>query len=259
MEFEFRELSTPDDLEELISLQAIVGGLPPKDTMSPITLTAMTIKHPRVGWVLGAFHDEEMVAFSTGFATAEPHTAFGHMLGVLNEYRNSKVGFRLLQFGHDLYKKSGIQRVCWTFEPLESPNAHLYLNNMGGRCIRYLKAHYYLDVGLHHGMPQDRFLIELDLYHNHDRGPEPDSVQQALDRYPVAAENEMVSAEAVLVEIPGNLRLLQDRDPAAALAWRMSTRVIFEEYLNNRGMAAVKLFSDIEDGRRRSYLLLRRE
>jgi predicted GNAT superfamily acetyltransferase len=80
----------------------------------------MSIKSPRFGWLLSAFHKKKMVAFVVAFATAEPYTVFGHMLGVLPEYRDSKVGFTLLKRSFESYKESGMKKVCWTYEPLES-------------------------------------------------------------------------------------------------------------------------------------------
>jgi len=148
VEFEIRKLRHPDELKDVIKLQAMVGGLPPGDTMSPITLTALTIDPPCVGWVLGAFHDQKMISFIISFATAEPDAAYGHMLGVLQEYQNSSVGLQMLQRTFELFRKDGISRCYTTFEPLESRNAYIYLNRLGGRGIAYKEAHYYIDSGL---------------------------------------------------------------------------------------------------------------
>ena len=92
MELEIRNLHSPEEMEELIRLQAIVGGLPPKDTMSPITLTALSMEKPRTGWVMGAFLQGRMVGFNLVMATTEPNLAYGHMLGVLPEYRDAGRG-----------------------------------------------------------------------------------------------------------------------------------------------------------------------
>ncbi|MBI4775479.1 MAG: hypothetical protein HY788_15120 [Deltaproteobacteria bacterium] len=67
MDFEIRELSRPDELEDVIKLQAVVGGLPPKDTMSPITLRVLTSDRPRTGWVSGAYLNCIGKAASGGF------------------------------------------------------------------------------------------------------------------------------------------------------------------------------------------------
>jgi len=258
VEFEIRTLSHPDELKDVIKLQEMAGGLPPADTMSPITLTALTIDHPRVGWVLGAFHDQKMISFIISLATAEPDAAYGHMLCVLQEYQNSSVGFQMLQRLFEWFRKDGILRCYTTFEPLESRNAYIYLNRLGGHGIAYKEAHYYINSGLHQGMPQDRLLVELDVEYNSAQSRESTSLQDVLDRYPIVSPESMPETRAVLLEIPGDLRRLQEENPASALAWRMNTRTAFEEYLNNRGMAAVEFFSHVLNGKRRSFYLLSR-
>ncbi len=255
MEFEIRELRHPDELKEVIRLQAIVGGLPPEDTMSPITLTALAMDRPRVGWVLGAYHDQKMISFLIALGMAEPHAALGHMVGVHPDYRDSNVGLQILRRNFEQFERDGIKKAYTTFEPLESRNAHIYINKMGGRGIVYKKAHYYIDSGLHHGMPQDRLLVELDV--NKVLTPDGDHPPERVpDRYPIVTPENMPEAEAVLVEIPSDLRRLQAEDPASALAYRMDTRTIFEEYMDRREMAAEAFFSQVVNEKRRSFYLL---
>ena len=256
VEFEIRELNHPDELKDVIKLQEIVGGLPSADTMSPITLTALTIDRPRVGWVLGAFHDQKMISFIISLATAEPDAAYGHMLGVRREYQNSSVGFQMLQRNFDLFRKEGISRCYTTFEPLESRNAHIYLNRLGGHGVAYKKAHYYIDSGIHQGMPQDRLLVELDVEYNPAQDRKLTSLANVLDRYPIVSPERMPEVQAVLLEIPGDLRRFQEEDPASALAYCMRTRTVFEEYLDNRGMVAEAFLSDVMNEKRRSFYLL---
>ena len=224
--------------------------------MSPITLSALTMKRPRVGWVLGAFHGQKMISFVISLATAEPDAAYGHMLGVLPEYQNGSVGLQMLQHNFELFRRDGILRCYTTYEPLESRNAYIYINKMGGRGIVYKKAHYYIDSGLHHGMPQDRLLVDLDVNYDLSQSREAASLQEAMNRYPIVTSESMPEAEAVLVEIPGDVHRLLDKDPAAALVWRMNTRTLFEEYLDNRGMVVEEFLSDVSDGKRRSFYLL---
>lgn len=256
MEFDIREIAGEQEMEELIKLQEEVGGLPPKDTMSPITLSALLSQNPRVGLVLGAFHQGRMVGFSVGMGTMEPGLTLGHMLGVIPAYRNTGVGHALVLDFFDKAREIGCQRVANTYEPLEGRNAHLYLNKMNARGVRYKKAYYYIQEGIHQGMPQDRLLIVFHLDDIRDRSSELEPLSQALDRYPTATAEHMPQAEAVLLEIPADLRSLQKTDPQAVLDWRMGTRQVFEEYINQRGMCVRSLYSQEIDGARRSFYLL---
>ncbi|MCK5682309.1 hypothetical protein KAI46_16030 [bacterium] len=257
MKYEIRELSQPDELKDVIRLQAIVGGLPPEDTMSPITLTALSMDRPRVGWLLGAYHKQQMISFVISLATAEPDAAYGHMLGVLPEYRDSSIGLHMLQRNYELFRRDGISRCYTTYEPLESRNAYIYLNRLGGCGIAYKKAHYYIDSGLHQGMPQDRFLVEMDVEYDLNQARESISLAEALESYPIATSENMPDAKKVLVEIPATIHPLQDQDPDLALVWRMNTRAVFEEYIDNRGLVADEFLSELVDGKRRSFYLLR--
>ncbi len=258
VEYDIRELSQPDELKDVIKLQAIVGGLPPEDTMSPITLTALSMDRARTGWLLGAYHEQKMISFIISLATVEADAAYGHMLGVLPEYRDGSVGLQMLQRNYELFRRDGISRCYTTYEPLESRNAYIYLNKLGGRGVAYKKAHYYIDSGLHQGMPQDRFLVEMDVGYDLNQARESMSLTEVLARYPIATPEEMPDAQNVLVEIPAAIHPLQDKDPDLALAWRMKTRMVFEEYLDNRGLVAEEFLSDVIDGKRRSFYLLSR-
>ena len=69
---------------------------------------------------------------------------------------------------------------------MEAKNAHLYLNKLGGRCVRYIEEYYYLHSGLHAGLPQDRFIIEVNVDAVGPRGPHVKDLEEALVSYPVA-------------------------------------------------------------------------
>lgn len=242
MDFEIRQLETADELEAVVDLQMRVGGLPERHATSPITLKALTLDYPRVGYVLGAFEDGRMVGFTTAFFTKEPDVMFGLMLAVDPASQNSGAGRQLLQREWEIHRNNGMKRVCWTYEPLEARNAHLYLNKMGARCVGYIEDYYYIHSGLHAGLPQDRFMVEYRLDQDRGHDPDPMNLQQALDAYPVATPDHLPRADAVLVEVPHKLHELLPRDPEAAAAFRMNTRAVFSHYINEKGYEAVGLF-----------------
>lgn len=258
MDIEIRELSTPEELEEVINLQMVVGGLSERHVTSPITLTALSITHPRMGWVLGAYENGKMVGFSIALSTQEPGLVYGFMLAVDPNAQDGGVGRRLLLHGFDLNRQAGVERVCWTYEPMEAKNAHLYLNKLGGRCVHYHENYYYLDSGLHAGLPQDRVLVEVGLNEVGDKGARLMPLEQALAEHPVARADDLPDAHKVLVEIPHKMHELLPRDPEAAMAFRLDTRAVLNHYLNQRGYAAVQLISDVTDQGPRAFYLLNR-
>ncbi len=259
MKFEIRQLKTEQELEAVVDLQMRVGGLPERHVTSPITLKCLTLDYPRVGYLLGAFEDSRMVGFSTCFFSKEPDLMFGHMLAVDPASQNSGAGKLLLQREWEIHRQNGMQRVCWSYEPLEAKNAHLYLNKMGARCVRYVENYYYIQTGLHADLPQDRFMVEFRLDKDSDLGKEPMTLQKALDTFPVAGPDCLPSCDAVLVEIPCHLHELLPRDPKAAMAFRTQTRAVFTHYINEKGYEAVALFhGDTGDGRSKAFYLLKK-
>lgn len=258
MNLEVRPLRRPQEIARAIELQAQVWGLAPRDTMSPITLTALCQDYPRTGWLLGGFLGERMVALAVILATTEPGLVYGHMMGVLPELRDGGLGWRLLKATLDLLARQGVRRACWTFEPLEARNAHLYLNRLGGRALDYHQAHFHLDGEAGQGLPLDRFLCVLELARRQDHAPRLETLEQALAAWPLAVAGHIPEASTLLVEIPPDLAGLLETDPALARRWRAETRQILEECLNARGMAADRLYSGLAQGRRRAFYRLSR-
>lgn len=257
MEFEIREVEGQTEVEEVVRLQQDIWDLPLKDTMSPITLTAMLSRQPRTGLLLGGFHKGRMVAFCVGFGTMEPGVILGHMLGVVEEFRDSGIGGDLLMRFFDVCRELGCKQVYNTYEPLEGRNAHLYLNKWNACGVGYKKA-YYAQTGINSGIPLDRLIIIFGLNEMQNGPDKLEPLSQILTRYPVATTSKMPEADKVLVEIPSDLRSLQVEDSNLALTWRMETRKLFDEYINNRGMIVRNLYSQEIDGLRRNFYLLSR-
>ncbi len=259
MSIEIRELKTPAEMEEVVRLQVLVGGLPERHVVSPITLSTLAAEYPRMGWVLGAFEDEKMVGFATALTTFEPGVVYGFMLAVDPEAQNARIGARLLQHNFDQFREAGARKVCWAYEPLEAKNAHIYLNKMGGRCVRYVEEYYYLDSGLHQTLPQDRFLVELELDAVGPRDPGME-LSRALDTLPVARPDDTPAEDRILVEVPHKVHELLPENPERAMAFRMDTRMVFNHYVNDEGYRAVNLLVGGAEGEEpRAFYLLEKE
>lgn len=260
MKIEIRNLHDPKDLQEVVRLQEVVGGLPPEDVTSIITLTALSMWRPRTGYVLGAFLDDKMVGFCIALATLQPGLIYGHMLGVDPTCRDSGIGLKLLARINDHYRKDGVERCCWTFEPLEARNAYLYLNKQNARCVKYKPDHFDLHYGIHAGLPQDRFLAELVLSEEADISPHLESLDQALGKHPVARPGFLPDEATVLVEIPSDIHGLIDVDQEAALMWRLDSRAILQHYINEKGYTADRFYTGrLDDGQRRGFYCLTKD
>ena len=144
----------------MVDLEVVVWGFGERDVVpSQMYVVAAKIG----GQTLGAFLGEKMI----GFALAYPGIRDGrpylhsHMAAVLPEYRDLGVGRKLKLAQRDDALARGIPLIEWTFDPLQTRNAHFNICRLGVVVRRYL-----LDVygstssPLHGGLPTDRLLAE---------------------------------------------------------------------------------------------------
>lgn len=248
-----RPLSSAEEFRAFAELERRIWGVAEADLVSPVTLHSVALSHPSLGLVLGAFADGEMVGLALILAAFEPATAYGHSLGVLPEHRDSGVGALLQQEVQARLRTKGVRWFFYTFDPLESRNAHLYLNRQGAVGVAFKPDAYGVSGTMHGGLPMDRFLARVDF----EAAPRrPPSLEEALAQAALATPEAMPDAPAVLVEIPADIGALRREDPTAALAASRAARTLFTEYLTRRGMVAVHLIRGERDGRSRSYILL---
>jgi predicted GNAT superfamily acetyltransferase len=84
-----------------------------------------------------------------------------HMLGVLPEYRDQRVGRRLKLAQRDEALGRGIDLIEWTFDPLEIKNAFFNVERLGAIVRRYVFNQYGTTTShLHGGLPTDRCIAE---------------------------------------------------------------------------------------------------
>ena len=146
-----RDLKTIDDLSQLKAVEKEVWGMADEDTL-PLTL-AIALKTAGNIFV-GAFlkhepeqrapqrpeqrkdkheNKEQLVGFAFGFLARERGeiTIHSHMLAVLDPYRHLDLGFRLKQAQRERVLAMGIREMTWTFDPLQSRNAHFNFSKLG--------------------------------------------------------------------------------------------------------------------------------
>jgi predicted GNAT superfamily acetyltransferase len=118
------------------------------------------------GQVLGAFDGATMVGFTKAYVGLHDHTPYlhSHMAAVLASHRNHHVGRQLKLFQREDAQRRGFRLIEWTFDPLETKNAHFNINRLGGISRRYIPDFYGITTSpLHRGMPTDRLLVEWHL------------------------------------------------------------------------------------------------
>lgn len=261
MDILVKEIDSFEQFEELAQLQKNIWHLSDRDQISTITLRTLSMEYPIMGIMLGAYHNKKMVGFAVCTPTRESNTLYGMIMGVLPEYHNFEVGNQLGLKILEKCNKENISKICWTYEPLDSRLGHLYLNKWGAIAIKY-KANYYQLKDEHNSkLPLDRFIVDCHLQSPRitkriNKEIESLSLSQALSEFPVADANNFPDHPSVLVKIPSDFNKLKQTNLEEAIAFRMSTRLVFEEYINNRAYFIAGMFFEKADGKRENFYLM---
>ena len=118
------------------------------------------------GQVLGAFLEEKLIGFTLAYAGEKNGKPYlhSHLAAVLPEFRDLGVGRQLKMTQRRLALDRGIDRIEWTFDPLQSRNAYFNMCRLGAVCRRYLPDLYgKTSSPLHARLPTDRLLAEWHL------------------------------------------------------------------------------------------------
>src|SRR5829696_4198087 len=132
-----REIDEVADMRAVEELQKEIWGIPDLDV---VPLTHLVAAREAGGVLIGAFDGETLVGFVYGFPSFErgEMAHHSHMLAVKPAYRNFDLGRRLKLAQRDQVVAQGIDLMSWTFDPLQSLNAHFNFNKLGVIADRYL-------------------------------------------------------------------------------------------------------------------------
>ena len=227
-EISIRECTTVEEFDACVRLQREAFGLPDME-LSP--RRHLIVARSAGGWTLGAFAGERMVGFvlnqvavrrapETG---AEETIGYSHMMAVAQDYQNRGVGARLKWAQRTRSLAEGRRFIRWTWDPLQSRNAHFNINRLGVVVRRYAANYYGTDYstvtgkfGEQLGLDSDRLVAEWSL----------DSPRvEALARGEKPAPSGEPSAA---VEIPPNWSALVREDLEAARAELLRVREEFQ-------------------------------
>jgi predicted GNAT superfamily acetyltransferase len=115
------------------------------------------------GLAIGAFdRDHALLGFVFGLTGVQDGRTvhWSHLLGVLDSARNLGLGRMLKEHQRAELARRGIPEMLWTFDPLVAKNAHLNLNLLGARVVRFTSNMYGITATpLHGGLPTDRFVV----------------------------------------------------------------------------------------------------
>ncbi len=256
---EIRSCEGLDELEACAQLQVETWGY---DAGDVIPRRAFLVAQKIGGQVLGAFEREfegkgrsergieggpvigrpdELVGFAfslpgvkskQGIASPYLHS---HMLAVTPAYRNRGIGVELKLAQRIEALARGIQKMEWTFDPLEIKNAFINIHRLGAIVSSYRVNFYGLSSSrLQGGLPTDRLVAEwyMDSPRVRGRVDGRPAANYAIDRRIVvpAAISDWKAAEA-------------SRDRAEAV--QLENRLRFQEAFNE-GMTVLGFLRDAD-------------
>ncbi len=249
-----RELRTFDDLKQVEAVEREVWGSSDLDTL-PLAL-AIATKETGSVWV-GAFEGGQLVGFAFGFLGLENGDPMlhSHMLAVRPAYRDLELGYnlKLAQRERTLalrIRGLPVEEMTWTFDPLQSKNAHLNFDKLGVVSSCY-KVDFYgpQTSSLLHQNGTDRLWVQWPLASRRvkERLQGKDNRSELLDALATLAplirfngdgkpaSGDLAAALArqrIAIEIPSHILSIERKDSGLAREWRLATRWAFTQALN---------------------------
>jgi predicted GNAT superfamily acetyltransferase len=271
IDWTLRLIEEPRDLEAVEALQRLVW---PGDDIEVVPVHMLVAAVRGGGLVIGAYTLIEGMGTKlqlVGFVFGFPGFYFtpdgprlkhcSHMMGVHPDYRDHGLGYALKRAQWQMVRRQSVDRITWTYDPLQSRNGNLNIAKLGAVCNVYHREYYgVMRDGINVGLPSDRFEVDwwvntrrvdrrlskhpprrLDLAHYLAGGVEiinPSEVGENGIPLPSSeiifknwffSESKEPSESLLLVEIPADFNNLKQADPSVAHEWRLHTRAVFEE------------------------------
>jgi len=241
-----REIDSISEMKTLEQLQKDVWGWDDLDTMP---LMNFIVTREVGGVLIGAFDGEKPVGFCFGFVGSHNGRIIfhSHMLAVLPQFREHGIGhkLKLAQREHALAK--GFTCITWTFDPLQSPNAYLNFTKLGVVANDY-RINFYgekTSSALHRFIGTDRLWVNWVLESERvrkrlkcgaDVEPSREELEKHVSLVKMAPDGSprtraLVDRDYLLIDVPGDISVLQQQNPELAIAWRNATRAAFTDAL----------------------------
>ena len=245
-----RDVKSIAEMREVEELQKEVWGMDDRDVVPVMNLIAVVQSG---GALIGAFDGDVMVGFAYGFGGCEHGgmSLHSHMLAVKPAYRNYNLGYRLKLAQREHALSKGLTLMTWTFDPLQSLNAHFNFSKLGVVSDSY-RINFYGDAtsSFLHRTGTDRLWVSwlLDSHRVKERlagTAAPELPERLLELMPPLVRmnddgspqrGDLVAGLAgnfALIEVPRDIVGLQRRDPELGVAWREATREAFTTAMNS--------------------------
>jgi predicted GNAT superfamily acetyltransferase len=214
-----RECVSIEDFNQCIELERAVWKDDDIDIM-PIRLYMISkaCKAPTIG----AFDSSGgLVGFvHTMLALAGRNVVYhSHMAAVLEDMRHRDIGYRIKLFQRRMAIEAGVPLIIWTFDPLQSRNAHFNINKLGAVIRRYEENYYGEGAStvFDPGVPSDRIFAEWWVMSPH--------VESVL----AGARPSFEEDDSIV--IPYDVNSIRENSIDEHLRWRLRARHQFQDKL----------------------------
>jgi predicted GNAT superfamily acetyltransferase len=220
-----RECVSVEDFRQCIELERAVWR---DDDIGIMPIRLYMISKACKAPTVGAFdHTGKLVGFvhtSLGFKGRQV-VYHSHLAAVIEGLRHKDIGYRMKLRQREFAIEAGIPLIIWTFDPLQSRNAHLNINKLGAIIRRYEENYYGEGLSAVFGadVPTDRIFAEWWVRSPH--------VEAAL----AGSRPQVSSAESIV--IPEDINRLHDQSVEEHVRWRLRVRADFRGKLN-KGLIA---------------------
>ncbi|VBB08342.1 acyl-coa n-acyltransferase [Lucifera butyrica] len=251
-------------LADLQAMQELEQAVWHMENPVPLHQTLTAVKNG--GIALGAFQGKQMVGMLYSFPgySAKEVYVCSHMLGVRPGWRHCGLGERLKRAQAEEALRRGYALITWTYDPLETANAHLNIAKLGAVCSTYIVNCYGpMNDLLNQGLPSDRLqvawwpgLSQLSL----PRGDaarllewrlQTEGRAEPVNTFPIPA-----GVAVLCIAVPQDFQAMKQKDIELAKAWRQATRELFRQSFQS-GWVVVDF--QRSDGPVHEYRLVRRE
>jgi predicted GNAT superfamily acetyltransferase len=264
-EIDIREMRTLEDFQSCVNLQKLIWGF--DDPYDIVPLPLLIVSDRIDGIVMGAYRNNEMIGFVYSLPGIHKgqKVQWSHMLAVLPEYQNADIGYQLKLEQYRISQEKGYETIEWTYDPLQSRNAHFNLKKLGCIAVEYeINIYGETSSPLHMGTPTDRLIahwqippLKKSLPHWNGIPEPPDLISRTkrVNEELLLIEHIQLDAigEYLFLEIPVSIQKVTAHSKDAALDWRFKTRECFLQYLANGYVVYSFLLQD-----NRSFYILKK-
>lgn len=243
-EYTIRECNKLDEFAACIELQRTVWKF---DEVDLTPMRSYVVSQHSGGFIVGAFDkSDKLLGFAhatPGFDEQDNLFYYSNMAAVLPEFQNSGIGLGLKLAQRNYATKTGIKLITWTFDPLQSRNAHFNINKLGAVIRKYVVNYYgnFSSSALHVGIDTDRLFGDWWVGSKHT--------------YDTLAGIRKTDTPDAIIEIPRYIDSIKERDINEARDIQLKVRTAFQRYLNE-GLFCAGFDTDPKSGNSR-YLLFK--